>query len=1136
MKRLLLLLLLSPVILLAQKQGQGAIDSMLKKLPVTKEDTNKVKLLNALSFSYSYTDPDEGIKYGQQALGLATKLDWQSGLGRANNCLGINYYGKSDNIRALSYFSKAVSTYEAVGDQKMIAGVLNNMSAIYADQCNYTKALDCLFKALKITEQNGDKVSNKNSLSIIGNVYFQENDYPKALEYYFRSLKISEEIGNKDGIAANMNGIGNVYATQKDYPKALEYYNKDLEIVKETGNKRGIADVNINLGCTYAAQNDHVKALEYFFTALKIHEETGQKRDAAIVYMNIGTSYASLKNYTLAIAYEEKSRKIAEEIGDKYVIVQDLLSISAAYISLAKDRAAESNIKVASNDQPDWIHVPIASIPNERYALLRAATDSLQRGLLIAKEINTTDLIQSCYESLTDASKLNGNYEQALEYSDSVRAIKDSIFLVANKIKINNLDTRRELDLKQKQIELDQLDLAKKRNENIFFIAAIILLIVIGILFINRQVLKHKKIEAEKKHAESLQYIAEKDKDLATYLLNERIKELSTIYEVNRILLNEDWPQEKVFQEIVSVLPPGWQYPDVCAAKIVLDNEEYTSANYGLSYALQRTDFTLTDNRKGYIEVAYLEQKPQEAEGPFLKEERDLINTIAELISVFFDRALQRRSLVQSENKFRNLVEQSMVGVYILQNGHFVYVNPRIMEDSGYSEAELLSSPATRFIYEEDINIVKKKIEERLSGETTGANYEVRFRRKNGEILWVEIFGAATVYQGAPAIIGATVNITDKKIAFDELRRSEANLKSIFEHTQVSYLLLDVNFNIRSLNKRMYDLYIELADIYLKPGDNLVELILPEKRETVRDTYTKVVRENKLIEYETSYTTREGQKYFLASVMPIDSRGEVIGLCVSSLDITRLKHLELERQRIIADLLQRNKELEEFGQIVSHNVRGPLSTILGFCDLINSEMSEPELEFMTSSISFCAKRLDSVIKELNNILVLKKDINEPKIAIDLNKLVEDVKYSLKTQVEDNAAIVHYDFSAADSVITLRSYIHNIFSHLISNSIKYHKAATRPEIKIISSQHNGTISISFEDNGIGIDLDKYGAQVFKLNKRFTNTVEGKGLGLYMVKTLIELLNGRVSVRSKLGSGTTFIIELPVKTADEFVQPL
>ena len=864
---------------------------MLKKLPAAREDTNKVKLLNGLSFSYGYTDPDEGIKYGQQALALAMKLDWKPGIGRADNCLGINYYDKSDNIQALSYFSKAIDTYEATDDQKMIAGVLNNMSPIYADQCNYTKALDCLFKALKITEETGDKVSNKSSLSIIGNVYFQESDYPKALEYYFRSLKISEEINDQGGIAANLNGIGNVYAIQKEYSKALEYYNKDLNIVKETGNKRGIADVNINLGCTYAAQNDQVKALEYFFIAQKIDEEIRQKRDAAIVSLNIGTSYASLKNYTLALAYEENSLKTAKGIGDKYVTVQCLLAASVAYLGIVSEPATLQSGKIPSGDQPDWIHLPFASIPKGKHALLCAATDTLQSALATAKEINTLDLIQACYEHLAEAYKLNGNYKQALGYADSGRAIKDSIFSKENNIRITNLETKRELDLKEKQIELDHLDLAKKRNERFFFIAAIVLLVVVGVLFMNRQYLKQRRVDAEKKNAESQRYIAEKDKERATHLLNERIKELATIYMANNILLDENKSIPDVFNEIVNLLPPGWQYPDICADSIVFDGNEYTTLNYVPSPFKQEAPVKTQDGRTGLIEVIYTREMPHEVEGPFLKEERDLINALANIIEVYFNKKSHQDALVKSEANLKAIFDTTDTGYVLVDRKLKIIANNKFAADFANNEIGVvgdIDDNLASFFLDDRKPIIEKLIPEVFNGKSY--NYDANYPQPDGSVHWynVRLYPIAGGGKEVFGLMIAVDNITERKNAEEALKKSEANLKSIFDTTHVSYLLLDDQFTVLAYNQYIMRWYSVFTGITLRVGDNFLDQARPERRESIKKMYGDVIASSTPVEYETIYTNGKEKMYVMVTVTPIVSNAKTIGICITGHDITIL--------------------------------------------------------------------------------------------------------------------------------------------------------------------------------------------------------------------------------------------------------
>ena len=112
-----------------------------------------------------------------------------------------------------------------------------------------------------------------------------------------------------------------------------------------------------------------------------------------------------------------------------------------------------------------------------------------------------------------------------------------------------------------------------------------------------------------------------------------------------------------------------------------------------------------------------------------------------------------------------------------------------------------------------------------------------------------------------------------------------------------------------------------------------------------------------------------------------------------------------------------------------------------------------------------------------------------------------------------------------STYTIKSYIESIFYNLFSNSIKYRSQERQLRIVITSKKVADKYIVHFEDNGIGIDLSEHGQYVFGLYKRFNYEVEGKGLGLHMVKNQVEAINGKINIESELGKGTKFIIELP-----------
>jgi PAS domain S-box-containing protein len=241
-------------------------------------------------------------------------------------------------------------------------------------------------------------------------------------------------------------------------------------------------------------------------------------------------------------------------------------------------------------------------------------------------------------------------------------------------------------------------------------------------------------------------------------------------------------------------------------------------------------------------------------------------------------------------------------------------------------------------------------------------------------------------------------------------------------------------------------------------------------------------------------------------------------------DITERKAMEFERFKIINDLLQRNRDLEQFAYIVSHNLRAPVTNIIGITDYLqDAEIKPEEREEMNHGLRTSVNQLDTVIKDLNNILQMKhREISEKKEKVQFSKLLDDIKLSIATLIEDEKVVFSTDFNEVDKIMTIKSYMHSIFYNLISNSIKYKQHDSSPVIEIKSKISGNKMELIFKDNGLGIDVDKKGDQIFGLYKRFHTHTEGKGMGLYMVKTQVETLGGKISIKSKINQGTEFRI--------------
>jgi len=244
----------------------------------------------------------------------------------------------------------------------------------------------------------------------------------------------------------------------------------------------------------------------------------------------------------------------------------------------------------------------------------------------------------------------------------------------------------------------------------------------------------------------------------------------------------------------------------------------------------------------------------------------------------------------------------------------------------------------------------------------------------------------------------------------------------------------------------------------------------------------------------------------------------------------QLKNVQLEKeveyrtqelQNTNKELIQQNNQLEQFAFIAAHNLRAPLARILGLANVLEVTSSVVEKEGLVSKLVSSSYDLDYVIKDLNTILEIKKQTGNF-TEVHLPVVLERVMKLLERVIEETHVKITYDFEKAEEITAIAPYVESILYNLISNAIKYRDPVRNPEIHLKTTEEGEFICLSVTDNGLGIDMAQYGQNVFGLYKRFHVHVEGKGLGLYLVKTQITAMGGRVEVQSELYKGTTFFV--------------
>ena len=374
-------------------------------------------------------------------------------------------------------------------------------------------------------------------------------------------------------------------------------------------------------------------------------------------------------------------------------------------------------------------------------------------------------------------------------------------------------------------------------------------------------------------------------------------------------------------------------------------------------------------------------------------------------------------------------------------------------------------------------------------------------------------------------ITGTAQDITERKKAEELLQKSEANLRSIFNNTETAYVLLDMELNVLSCNQPALKFSRDHLGAEIQEKAYAVDYFSEDKKAIILKSLRSSLK-GEDIHYEVSFDEPDGSsKWYYAHFHPVWSQEEkILGVIMSLRDINERKLSELQQKKITEELIQRNKDLEQFAYIISHNLRAPVANIRGISEaLSDGDLTEQDRHIFTDGLIMSAKKLDNVIMDLNHILQVKHEINENKEKVQFSQIVSDIKYSISNLADKEMFLLKCNFSEIDEMMTLKSYIHSIFYNLISNSIKYRQAHIPPVIEITSHKYPDRIELTFKDNSIGIDLEKKGDQIFGLYKRFhPQRAEGKGMGLYMVKTQVETLHGKISVQSKVNEGTEFKI--------------
>lgn len=500
------------------------------------------------------------------------------------------------------------------------------------------------------------------------------------------------------------------------------------------------------------------------------------------------------------------------------------------------------------------------------------------------------------------------------------------------------------------------------------------------------------------------------------------------------------------------------------------------------------------------------------------------------------------------EKLFRLLVANVKdYAIYLIDpNGYILSWNEGAQHIKGYRADEIIGRHISIFYLNHDAE--KKRLRHNLNEALKHGMYESEgWRvRKDGTLYWANNV-LTTLYNDNGHLIGfakVTRDFTERK----QLEEKQVQINTELERRvkQNTEQIVANELRFRKLIEKSYEgislFNKDLKVFYRSPSSERIngwqqeereetdalKIVHPDDQATMKAQFKELLQkpaENFV--FTCRILHQQGHYIWVECIFTNMLHDENIAAIVCNFrDVTQQKNAELEREKITLDLVQRNKDLEQFAYIISHNLRAPVANITGLSHLLQHTITEDQEGVdILKALSKSVRHLDEVIIDINHILQASNEVNDRIERVSLSQLFKEIQIGLSSIIEKNEATLKCDFNEVEDLLSLRGFLYSIFQNLIINSIKYHRPGVAPLVTIRSELKEDNILIYFKDNGKGIDLKKFGNQMFGLYKRFDTSVKGKGIGLFMVKMQVERLGGTISVESELNTGTEFTLKFP-----------
>jgi PAS domain S-box-containing protein len=379
--------------------------------------------------------------------------------------------------------------------------------------------------------------------------------------------------------------------------------------------------------------------------------------------------------------------------------------------------------------------------------------------------------------------------------------------------------------------------------------------------------------------------------------------------------------------------------------------------------------------------------------------------------------------------------------------------------------------------------------------------------------------------------VGIGIDISHRKVYERQLSEMSQKLQTVVENIADGVIMYNPEGEIIGMNKAAKDIISYLADypakydpkeivLWDKNGIPIPEHDWPRNRVQRGESFIKE-------EYWTINKVKKKEVYLEYTGIPIMEDNRLIMAIITVQDITERKKSFLKIQEANHILRSKNKQLKKINQlhenllyIIAHDLRNPIGNMFLIIDLLKRMTEGADKEELMEKLQEMVVRQENIINGLVELLQVQSPEKMNPQNIELEALVKDVINENEAVLSECGAVVNLNFQSSPVLKHIPSFVTSIVKNLVNNAIKYRKNYDKLVLNITSADKDEFLLLTISDNGIGIDISKHKANLFQPFKRFTKQSQGTGMGLYLIKNLIEKNGGYIDVESEPGVGTSF----------------